>query len=259
MKKFAVLLSAMFVMMSLAACGGEDQPSKMGEPQSIGKIGESVSDAVGKGLGEIAPNKTGIQEEEPAEEDYDPATYWDTNPAAILWNGNFVMSVTEELEGQTMSIMAEVCPEDEYLYFVINAGDAINLSMAYEGSDGYMLYEDQAYHFIDEEGEESSVVIDTDITFENFSYLESKDGYDIYDISDTDSGETTHIYVQHDTKTAEKIVIDGSEYEVRELTEKSFSAEQLSDVQEISADDAATMLMAAFFSTMPGDFEVQPE
>lgn len=250
MKKFVTVFLAMTVVLSLVACGSEQELAKKGESAIGSKIGESVKDAVDKGTKgtDIKTDKTDIKD------DYDPATHWDSNPSELLWGGNYVIGTSEEIEGVNIGITIEVSAEDEYMYMNLYA-DTLSLTMAYQGSDCYIMTGDQAYHYT---GNGDNVIVNPNLSLATFSYVETRDGYDVYDITEEGS-ESTQLLVNHETRTTERVVIDGQEYSVSELTERSFSVDRLSDVQEITEEEAKAIMIEAYNGSTPEGIDVQPE
>lgn len=253
MKKFVTAFLAIVMIMSMVACGSEDEPAKKGSPAITDKLGATIGDAMDKGV-------SGMQSSEPEvlDDDYDPATHWDANPSELLWGGNFVMEASEEYEGATISVKAEVAAEDEYMLLDITAGDT-KLMIGYVGSDCYLMANDQAYHYV---GDSSDAIVDANLSLATFKYVETKDDFDVYDITE-EGGESTQLLVNHDTRTTEKVVIGGEEFSISELTERSFSVDRLSDVQETTAEEAAALLLQVYtgaaVETTEDGLELLPE
>lgn len=228
----------------------------------VDKDGDGWNDLLAEEAVATDPSSVELEEQEPDAEMIfkDPVLHYEGHEEDILWGGNFVLSYTEKDEetGMYMAMDMEFSNGDDY-FATHMYGSGIDLTMAGVGDDFYLATADGAYRVTDDAAgldmaEEMGASDNLLIDFSTLKYINpvtaSDDATDCYAYAlEATDGTVLVVLVNRETFEIVEVQIaetDGEPaviYSAWELTERSFDPADYGTIEDVSADDAARILM----------------
>lgn len=284
MKKFMTMLLVAAIGCSLIGCGKKsDDVFEPEEERSWERVERKAKETLEDDSSAVA-----VSEEDQAAADArvdreDPAHHYEGCEEDILWGGNFALTgrywadglnrnyIMDGFDNPDMTTDMEFSDDGSYFSMRMH-NDSMDVTMAGIGDDFYVATADGAYRVTDgDAGEElAEEMAGSGNMMIDFSTLEHT-GYDnprtcdgggkncyVYQVKTMD-GSTLEIYVNRNWETLEVVIPDPDNAEndmyctASELTKHSFDPAGYDTVEDVSADDAAGILVSAMLGSVGGD------